>query len=289
MTFGSSPRSEMRCRAKSGVIVDVSVTASKIREPDGRVTAMCAIIRDIREQKRSEARLRESEERFRVSFANASIGLAMNDPDGRFLYVNPAFCATIGYTLEELRLRTFPDLIHPEDRAADMALVEKMLAGDIPDFVVENRQVRKGGDSIWVRKSVSLVRGADHAPRWIIALVEDVTARVEAEEAVREADRNKDVFLATLAHELRNPLAPIRSGLEMLRRDGGDATKAAQRARHHGAPGRSSGAAGGRPHGSVPRQPGADRAAKGTRRPRADRQRRAGGHSAARSPGSSTG
>ena len=73
--------------------------------------------------------------------------LAMNDPDGRFLYVNPAFCATIGYTLEDLRLRTFPDLIHPEDRAANMALVEKMLAGDIPDFVVENRQVRKGGDS----------------------------------------------------------------------------------------------------------------------------------------------
>ena len=76
----ASSRGEMRCRAKNGEMLEVAVTESQILEPDGRVAAMCAIIRDIREQKRSEARLRESEERFRVSFANASIGFNRSTP-----------------------------------------------------------------------------------------------------------------------------------------------------------------------------------------------------------------
>ena len=109
-----------------------------------------------------------------------------------------------------------------------MALQDKMLACRIPGYVLENRYVRKGGESIWVRKSVSLIRGADGAPRWIIQLIEDITARVEAVDALREADRRKDEFLATLAHELRNPLAPIRSGLDVLKLAGTDSAKAAQ-------------------------------------------------------------
>ncbi len=183
---------------------------------------------DAVQRARAEAALQDSEERFRTSFAHASIGFSMASPDGRVLDANPAFCAITGYSLSELREHASRPLIHPDDQAADMALQEVMIAGRIPGYVVENRYVRKGGDTIWVRKSVSAVRGADGAPRWLISLVEDITARVEATEALREADRRKDEFLATLAHELRNPLAPIRSGLEVLKLAGGDGAKAAQ-------------------------------------------------------------
>ena len=183
---------------------------------------------DAVQRARAEASLHESEERLRVSFAHASIGFCLSRPDGRILDANPAYCASIGYSLEELRDHAFTRLVHPEDLAANMALQEKMLAGHIPGFVIENRHVRKGGDIIWVRKSVSLVHCADGAPRWITALVEDVTARIEAEAALREADRRKDEFLATLAHELRNPLAPIRNGLEVLKLAGADSAKAAR-------------------------------------------------------------
>ncbi|MCB0168739.1 MAG: PAS domain S-box protein [Anaerolineae bacterium] len=130
----------------------------------------------------------DSDERFRVAFANATIGFAMTDPAGRFIDANPAFCAITGYSLEELRTFAFPKLIHPEDRAANVALVEQMLAGKIPNFVIENRYVRKNGDNIWVRKSVSLVRSADHTPRWMIALVENITERKQAEQALAESE-----------------------------------------------------------------------------------------------------
>ena len=141
----------------------------------------------------------------------------MMDPEGRYLDANPAFCAITGYSVEELHSYAFSRLIHPDDRAANVELVEKMLAGEIADHVTENRYVRKGRESIWVRKSGSMVRAADGAPRWLIVLVEDVTARVQAEEALRESDRRKDAFIATLAHELRNPLTPIYNAAHILK------------------------------------------------------------------------
>jgi signal transduction histidine kinase/CheY-like chemotaxis protein len=91
-------------------------------------------------------------------------------------------------------------------------------------MVVENRYVRKSGAPIWVRKSLSVVRGADQAPEWIIVLIEDITARKQSEELAKakdasdEANRQKDQFLATLGHELRNPLSGIRNVVDLMKR-----------------------------------------------------------------------
>ncbi|MGZ9117015.1 MAG: PAS domain S-box protein, partial [Methylocystis sp.] len=140
----------------------------------------------------AEAALRDSEERFRVSFANASIGFAMNGPDDTHLDANRAYCVITGYTHEELLALKGSELIHPDDWPATRALAERMLAGEIPGFVVENRYVRKNGENIWVRKSVSLIRSADGEPRWIITLVEDVTERKRVEEALRQSRNDLD-------------------------------------------------------------------------------------------------
>ena len=236
-----------------------------------------------RPRARAEAALRESEERFRVSFANASIGFLMTSPDGRFLDANPAYCAITGYSPEELRNLPYPLLVHPEDRAAAMARMRRCSPAKAP--AMSSRTVmsaRTGPASGCARASRSFATTI--RPRWIIRLVEDVTARVQAERALREADRSKDVFLATLAHELRNPLSPIRSGLRDPATRRGRRTEGRKGARHDGAPGPSSGAAGRRPHGSFPHQPRTDRAAKGARRAGADRERRGRRHAAARSP-----
>ena len=81
------------------------------------------------EWKKSEDALRESEEKFRSTFANAAIGCATAIPDGAFIDANPAYCRLTGYGLDELRSMEFLQMIHPDDRAENMVLIERLLAG----------------------------------------------------------------------------------------------------------------------------------------------------------------
>lgn len=214
--------------------VDSRSESREALRPDGEAPlrdsagAVAGLARDVSKAMEAEAALRDSQERFRAHFANASIGFAVSEPGGRFIDANAALCAITGRTLEELRGLSFAQLVHPEDRAKNLALGERLLAGEIPAFEVENRFVRTDGSSIWVRKNVSLARTSDGEPRWFLVLVEDVTSRVAAEAALREADRRKDDFLAMLAHELRNPLAPISNGLRVLEATGVDPAAAAR-------------------------------------------------------------
>jgi len=162
------------------------------RDAQGKPQRAIGTHADVTSRHEAEAGVRDSEERFRASFANASIGFAMNGPDYQFLDANPAYCALTGYSLEELRAHKGSELIHPDDWPANEALVKRMAVGEIPGFVIENRYVRKTGEDIWVRKSVSLIRHADGSPRWLITLVEDVTERKEAEEALQQSRNDLD-------------------------------------------------------------------------------------------------
>ena len=189
---GESAEYEKQYIRKDGAVFPISLRTWTVVDERGHIVGMRAFVRDITERKQAEAALRDSEERFRVSFANASIGFAMNGPDDTHLDANRAYCVITGYTHEELLALKGSELIHPDDWPATRALAERMLAGEIPGFVVENRYVRKNGENIWVRKSVSLIRSADGEPRWIITLVEDVTERKRVEEALRQSRNDLD-------------------------------------------------------------------------------------------------
>jgi PAS domain S-box-containing protein len=147
--------------------------------------------------------LQASEQKFRTAFANAAIGFAMTTPDGCFVDANHAFSRLTGYCLRELKTLKFPQLIHPDDLDHNMRLIDRMLAGQIADFVVENRYLSKGGKTVWVRKSVSLVRSAEGTPQWIIGLIEDVTERKQAEEGLCRAMAASEA----LNRELEQPFA----------------------------------------------------------------------------------
>ncbi len=136
---------------------------------------------EVTAQKRAEALLRESEEKFRNAFAEAAVGFVMADAGGAILEANKAFCRLTGYEADELKLVRLTDLVHPDDRAGDEALVEALWENG-PGYVVENRYVRKDGATIWVRKSTSLTHGAVAGRRFIVKLVEDVTERRRSEE-----------------------------------------------------------------------------------------------------------
>lgn len=144
---------------------------------------------DITERVQAEESLRESEMKFHGAFQHAAIGYALTTLEGRFVDGNAAYSRLTGYSPEELDRLQFSQLIHPDDYDKNMELHRQLLAGEIPDYVIENRYLRKNGQFIWVRKSVSLVAGPKGEPKWLLALVEDISEQKQAEQALRESEK----------------------------------------------------------------------------------------------------
>ena len=164
--------------------------------------------------------LAESEGRLQAIFANAAVGIGELTPDGDFALVNDALCHLTGVGQDALVFTPLVELAHAEDREDLGRIVESVMRGERDVFTGERRFKRRDGETLWVKLSLSRVRGAGEQQVRGVAVIEDVTERKHAEEDLREADRRKDEFLATLAHELRNPLAPIRNSLHIFRMAG---------------------------------------------------------------------
>lgn len=146
------------------------------------------VARTLRAKRRQDAVLRQAERRFRLSFENAPIGMALVAPDGTWLRVNRALCEIVGYPAEELLAKTFQDITHPDDLDADLAYVRRMLAGEIRTYSMQKRYLHAAGHPVWIRLSVSLVRHDDGSPLYFISQIEDITERKAADEALREQE-----------------------------------------------------------------------------------------------------
>lgn len=181
-----------------------------------------AYVIDITERKRVEHSLRESEARFRA-LAEASPALIwLVDPQGNAVYLNQRCQHMFGKSLEELMPTGWREVLHPDDAPAYIAAFERALH-DRAHLRHRVRARTAEGEWRWL-KSYALpwftVRD-EYAGHVGISI--DITEAVAAETALLEADRRKDEFLATLAHELRNPLAPIVSALTLIARPDGAA------------------------------------------------------------------
>jgi PAS domain S-box-containing protein len=146
------------------------------------------ISRDITESKRAENELRESEERFRATFEQAAVGIDHEAPDGRFLRINQKFCDIVGYSQEEMLERAFQDITHPDDLDIDLEDAQRMLDGQLESYSNEKRYLRNNGEIVWVNVTVSLVRDETGGPGYFISVVEDITERKQAEEALEESE-----------------------------------------------------------------------------------------------------
>ncbi len=190
-------------------------------DPEGRPAYMAGACVDITERKRAEEALRDSEERFRGLADNIAQFAWIADATGWIFWYNRRWFDYTGATLEEMRGGGWQKVHHPDhlDRVVDRfhACIE---SGEAWEDVFPLRG--KDGNYRWFLSRAQPMRDATgEVLRWF-GTNTDITERMEMEEALKEADRRKDAFLATLAHELRNPLAPIRSGLEVLRVSGDD-------------------------------------------------------------------
>lgn len=123
--------------------------------------------------------------RFRKIFEGAAIGIGLDSLTGTIVESNPALQAMLGYSREELAQMTFSEFTHPDDRAADVELFNDMISGHRDSYQVEKRHLRKDGEAVWVRMTNSLVRNAQGAPQYTIAVAEDITSLKQAQERVQ--------------------------------------------------------------------------------------------------------
>ncbi len=158
------------------------------REDADALHELASMIMDLVERKQAEAQLVTSEKRFRTIFEQAAVGVALVDPmTGRFVRANAKYGDIVGYSPEAMQTMGFQELTPPDDVAVDLECISRLLKGDIRTFTREKRYVHRNGCNVWVRLTVSPLWADGEEPSFNIAIVEDITARKEAEAALREA------------------------------------------------------------------------------------------------------
>jgi PAS domain S-box-containing protein len=136
----------------------------------------------------AEKELHESEERFRATFEHAAVGIDHLMPGGEFLRVNQRFCDILGYSREELMGLNANDITHPEYRDSSQRQIELLVEGKIQSFTIEKIYIRKDSSEVWGKITMSLVRDAEGSPKYFIGVLEDITKRKKAEEALLRSE-----------------------------------------------------------------------------------------------------
>jgi diguanylate cyclase (GGDEF)-like protein/PAS domain S-box-containing protein len=140
----------------------------------------------IAESKRAAEALQLSEQHFRAYFDRAMVGMASTSPGKEWLEVNDALCEMLGYTRDELMGMTWADLTHPDDLVTNLVQFDRILSGEINEYSIENRFVRKDGTIVYVRRSPRAVRKDDGNLDYIVAWVDDITQRKRDEQQIQQ-------------------------------------------------------------------------------------------------------
>lgn len=194
------------------------LNARRIYRQDNDSEFILLAIEDMTDHRLAEEARQQLESRYTSLVRNIKDhSIFMMDCEGVVTTWNTEAQTIIGYTEEEIIGKNFSIIFTPEDLEAQMPAHELKLARDDGRAEDERWHLRKNGERFWALGIVTPMHDVRGKLIGFSKILRDMTDRKRAEEALQNADRHKDTFLATLAHELRNPLAPIRNGLQLLR------------------------------------------------------------------------
>jgi PAS domain S-box-containing protein len=191
----------------------------------GRALFISGLLIDITAQKIAEQALRASEKLYRAIGESIDFGVWVVDRSGRSVYTSESFLKLVGKTQAQLAVSNWTEFLHPAEYEQTAAAWQDFLHSE-GTWYHENQVLGTDGRYHPVLSQGVAIRGEHGEVTGRAGINLDISRLKATEEALREADRRKDEFLATLAHELRNPLTPIRHAVKLME---GDAANESQR------------------------------------------------------------
>ncbi|MCB2189148.1 MAG: PAS domain S-box protein [Deltaproteobacteria bacterium] len=210
---------EHHFRGRDGRSHTILAVGRPVRNQIGEITSWVGWNLDITARKRAEAALADSEARFRAIFEEATVAICQVDLDGHFLRVNHSAQEFFGFGAKELAQMNFRQVTHPDDLAADLTQMERLLRGEADSYSLEKRYLRKDGRVVWGLLHGAVVRDGLGRPQYFIAAVEDITQLRRDAQVLEQANQELSQFAYACSHDLKAPLRAISNYASFLAED----------------------------------------------------------------------
>ncbi len=201
---GRTESYEFRFRRKDGSAVWTLIGVAPRLDPEGKFLGTLVMVTDITQRKRAEEALRRSERQFRSTFENAAVGIAHVALDGRILQCNSRFCEIAGYYCDDILGKTCEEITFADDWQAERTQMQRLLDGRVDHYSIEKRYIRMDGSPVWVNLTRSIQRDDAGRSEYFIVLVEDISERKRAEEALHELTATLESKVAQRTVELKD-------------------------------------------------------------------------------------
>jgi PAS domain S-box-containing protein len=200
ITSGQTKYFNFKHKLSDGKVRDVEVYSGTIKLK--RKIYIYSLVYDITDRKLAEEILRENEEKLRIAFYNAPMGMSIIQPDGQYLAVNPALCQMFGYSQEDLLTGTLNRITHPDDVEPGNLWIKKMISGDLSEPEFAKRYIHKDGHLVWGVVRARWIKNADGTARMAVAHIQDVTQQKKTEEELRKYREHLEELVENRTQEI---------------------------------------------------------------------------------------